>query len=70
MLGESNFLKKMADYDKDNIPQSKLKKLQKYISNPKFIPEVVEKVSKVSNIVSYSLLFIGTMKGFYICDLN
>ena len=47
MLGDANFLKKLCDYDKDNIPEMMLKKLKKYIENPKFVPEAVEKVSKV-----------------------
>ena len=34
------------DYDKDNIPDSTLKKLKKYMDNPKFNPDDVEKVSK------------------------
>ncbi|KAK7497834.1 hypothetical protein BaRGS_00010968 [Batillaria attramentaria] len=46
MLGDPNFLKKLAEYDKDNIPEKLLKKLKPYIDNPKFIPEAVEKVSK------------------------
>ncbi|XP_013408536.1 dynein heavy chain 6, axonemal [Lingula anatina] len=46
VLGDSQFLKKLVDYDKDNIPDSMLKKLKKYIENPKFNPETVEKVSK------------------------
>lgn len=33
-------------YMQDNIPDSTLKKLKKYIENPKFIPEIVEKTSK------------------------
>ncbi|XP_050398729.1 dynein axonemal heavy chain 6 [Patella vulgata] len=45
-LGDPNFLKKLYEYDKDNIPEGMLKKLKKYIDNPKFIPEAVEKVSK------------------------
>ena len=49
VLGDSNFLKKLYDYDKDNIPESMLKKLKKYIDNPKFNPEAVEKVSRVSD---------------------
>ena len=32
----------------DSIPDAMLKKLKKYIDNPKFTPENVEKVSKVS----------------------
>ena len=35
----------------DNIPDTMLKKLKKYIDNPKFTPENVEKVSKVGRTV-------------------
>ena len=50
MLGEPGFLKRMVDYDKDHISDSSLKRLKKYIDNPKFQPEHVEKVSKVSKL--------------------
>ncbi|CAE1329165.1 DNAH [Acanthosepion pharaonis] len=46
MLGEPGFLKRMVDYDKDHISDASLKRLKKYIDNPKFQPEHVEKVSK------------------------
>ncbi|XP_072373357.1 dynein axonemal heavy chain 6 [Scyliorhinus torazame] len=46
VLGDSNFLKKLMDYDKDNIRPQILQRLQKYINNPDFVPEKVEKVSK------------------------
>uniref|UniRef100_A0A8C3ADL9 Dynein axonemal heavy chain 6 n=1 Tax=Cyclopterus lumpus TaxID=8103 RepID=A0A8C3ADL9_CYCLU len=46
LLGDSNFLRRLTDYDKDNIKSQILLKLQKYINNPDFIPEKVEKVSK------------------------
>ncbi|CAK8691447.1 unnamed protein product [Clavelina lepadiformis] len=46
LLGDPNFLKKLLEYDKDNIPQKILTKLNKYISNPEFVPEKVERVSK------------------------
>ncbi|KAK3599709.1 hypothetical protein CHS0354_037182 [Potamilus streckersoni] len=46
MLGDNNFLKKLIEYDKDNISEKTLKNLKKYIENPKFVPEAVEKVSK------------------------
>ncbi|XP_041356323.1 dynein heavy chain 6, axonemal-like isoform X2 [Gigantopelta aegis] len=46
VLGDGQFLKKLMDYDKDNIPEATLKKLKKYIENPKFVPEAVEKVSR------------------------
>ncbi|XP_056619544.1 dynein axonemal heavy chain 6 [Triplophysa dalaica] len=46
LLGEANFLKKLMDYEKDNIKPQILQKLQKYITNPDFVPDKVEKVSK------------------------
>ncbi|XP_063073303.1 dynein axonemal heavy chain 6 [Engraulis encrasicolus] len=46
VLGDSNFLRKLMEYDKENIKSAILGKLQKYIQNPDFIPEKVEKVSK------------------------
>ena len=47
LLGDSNFLKRLYEYDKDNIADAMIKKLKKYTDNPKFVPDVVEKVSKV-----------------------
>ena len=32
----------------NNIAEATLKKLKKYIDNPKFVPDVVEKTSKVN----------------------
>ena len=46
MLADTQFLNKLINYDKDNIPLATLKKLKKYIDNEKFQPEVVENVSK------------------------
>ncbi|XP_053317654.1 dynein axonemal heavy chain 6 [Spea bombifrons] len=46
LLGDSNFLKKLLEYDKENIKPQILLKLQKYVTNPEFVPEKVEKVSK------------------------
>ncbi|XP_077201567.1 dynein axonemal heavy chain 6 isoform X2 [Paroedura picta] len=46
LLGDSNFLKKLLEYDKENIKSQILQKLQKYMNNPDFVPEKVEKVSK------------------------
>jgi len=48
VLGDSNFLKLLYEYDKDHVPEPLLKKLKKYIDNPRFTPEAVERVSKVS----------------------
>ncbi len=49
VLGDGNFLKRLMEYDKDNISEATIKKLKKYVENPKFTPEAVEKVSKVSS---------------------
>ncbi|VDO08408.1 unnamed protein product [Rodentolepis nana] len=46
VLGDSNFLKKLVEYPKDDISDSLLKRLQKYVENPDFEPSVIEKVSK------------------------
>ncbi|XP_058439380.1 dynein axonemal heavy chain 6 isoform X4 [Marmota monax] len=46
LLGESNFLRRLLEYDKENIKPQIIAKLQKYINNPDFLPEKVEKVSK------------------------
>ena len=51
LLGDANFLKNLYEYDKDRIPDSLIKKLKKYIDNPKFTPEAVEKVSRVGGVV-------------------
>uniref|UniRef100_A0A8C8W0I7 Dynein, axonemal, heavy chain 6 n=1 Tax=Peromyscus maniculatus bairdii TaxID=230844 RepID=A0A8C8W0I7_PERMB len=46
LLGDSNFLRRLLEYDKENIKPQILTKLQRYINNPDFVPEKVEKVSK------------------------
>lgn len=45
VLGNSNFLKECKDFDKDNIPDPTIKKLQVYVRNPEFDPETVGKQS-------------------------
>lgn len=42
---------------KDNIPDLMLKKIKKYIDDPKFVPEVAEKSSKVSVFVIFNKYF-------------
>jgi len=46
MLADSQFLKKLYDYDKDNVSENTMKKLKVYIDNPNFTPKKIEKVSK------------------------
>ena len=42
---------------KDNIPDLMLRKIKKYIDDPKFVPEVAEKSSKVSRFVVFNKYF-------------
>ncbi len=60
VLGDSNFLKKLYDYDKDNVSDSILGKLKKYIDNPKFTPDQVEKVSKACKSLCMGVCAINT----------
>ncbi|RKO89719.1 dynein heavy chain and region D6 of dynein motor-domain-containing protein [Blyttiomyces helicus] len=46
LLSDPQLMKKMAEFDKDNISEAVSKKLKKYIENPNFNAEAVEKVSK------------------------
>ncbi|XP_018654464.1 LOW QUALITY PROTEIN: hypothetical protein Smp_130810 [Schistosoma mansoni] len=46
VLNDSNFLRKLVEYPKDEITDGQLKKLKKFIDNPEFQPEIVEKTSK------------------------
>ena len=45
VLGDSNFLNNLKNYDKDNIPEPTIKKLQKYINDENMQVAVVERVS-------------------------
>ena len=65
MLGDSNFLKKLVEYDKDNIPEAKLKKIRRYTADVKFHPDVVAKVSKV-----WVFLSIKSKTTCYLCQLR
>jgi len=44
-------MNKLVEYDKDNISDAILRKLKKYVENPKFTPETVEKVSRVLQLI-------------------
>lgn len=48
VLGQSDFMDQMLNYDKDNIEMRTIKSLKKYMENPEFQPEVVGKVSKAA----------------------
>ncbi|XP_065162410.1 dynein axonemal heavy chain 6 isoform X2 [Atheta coriaria] len=47
VMGDGNFLKRLQDFDKNNIPEKTLQKLKAYIDNKDFQPDIVASVSKV-----------------------
>jgi dynein heavy chain len=48
VLGDTNFMSKLFNFDKDNIPAPVLKKLQRYIEMEDFVPDIVERVSRAA----------------------
>lgn len=59
VLGDANFLRRLTDYDKDNIKPQILLKLQKYINNPDFIPEKVCLDFMSNTLICQSDLLVG-----------
>jgi dynein heavy chain len=47
VLGDTDFLKKLQQYEKDKISDALLKKLKEYVEHPDFVPEKVATQSKV-----------------------
>jgi dynein heavy chain, axonemal len=45
LMSAMDFLEQLQNYDKDNIEEKKIKNIQKYMKNEKFLPEMVGKVS-------------------------
>lgn len=48
LLGDTNFMRSLEEFDKDNIPDSVIKKLKKYIDDPSYQPETVAKQSRAA----------------------
>ncbi|XP_029341080.1 dynein heavy chain 6, axonemal [Acyrthosiphon pisum] len=65
VLGDSNFLKTLQEYDTDNISDKMINQLKPYIDNPEFVPKKVAYQSGVAKsmcmwvraVYSYSLIF-------------
>jgi len=65
VLGDSNFLKTLQEYDTDNISDKMINQLKPYIDNPDFNPKKVATQSKVAKsmcmwvraVHSYSLIY-------------
>jgi dynein heavy chain len=48
LMNSPSFLEDLQTYDKDNIPEKTIQKIQKYVKNEKFMPDTVGKVSKAA----------------------
>ena len=48
VLTDSNFIKRLIEYDKDNIPDKVLKAIKRLIDDPTFTPDQVAKQSKAA----------------------
>lgn len=48
VLGDTNFMHSLEEFDKDNIPEPVIKRLKKYIDDPQYNPETVGKQSKAA----------------------
>jgi len=65
VLGDSNFLKTLQEYDTDNISDKLISQIKPYIDNPEFVPKKVAYQSGVAKsmcmwvraVYSYSLIF-------------
>ena len=60
LLGDGNFLKSLFEYDKDNIPEKTIKKLQKYLKMEDFNPEAVGRVSSAAKSLCMWVIAMDT----------
>ena len=60
MMSDTDFLPSLFKFDKDNIAESKIKKLQKYASNEEFTPDTVGRVSKAAKSLCMWVLAMDT----------
>ncbi|XP_034255936.1 dynein heavy chain 6, axonemal isoform X2 [Thrips palmi] len=65
VLADTNFLKKLQEYDKDHIPDMTLRKLKVYIDNKDFVPDVVATQSKVCKSICLWVRAIDTYSKVY-----
>lgn len=48
VLSDTNFMRSLEEFDKDNIPDTVIHKLRKYIDDPQYQPDVVAKQSRAA----------------------
>ncbi len=60
-LGDPNFINSLKEFDKDNIPDKVLRKINKYTSEPDFTPE---KVGTVSGAAKSLCMWVRAMESY------
>lgn len=48
VLSDTNFMRSLEEFDKDNIPDTVIHKLKNYIEDPQYQPDVVAKQSRAA----------------------
>lgn len=48
LMSQMDFMDKLKDYDKDNIPPKIIKKVEKYYNDPRFVPDEIKKQSSAA----------------------
>jgi dynein heavy chain len=48
LLGDTNFMRSLEEFDKDNIPDAVVRKLRRYTEDPGYTPDAVAKQSKAA----------------------
>ncbi|XP_071446254.1 dynein axonemal heavy chain 6 [Hetaerina americana] len=61
VLGDTNFLKRLQEYDKNKISDALLRKLKDYVDSPNFVPELVETHSKACKSLC---MWVRAMDGY------
>jgi dynein heavy chain, axonemal len=60
-LGEANFIRSLIEFDRDNIPDRVLRRINKYTSEPDFQPE---KVGSVSGAAKSLCMWVRAMEQY------
>ena len=59
VLADSQFIQRLLDFDKDNVPEQICKRIRRYIDNPSFIPDEVGKTSRICSALCMWVRAIG-----------
>lgn len=66
MMNKDGFLKDLQEYDKENIEEDRIKKLQEFLKNPKFELGHLKTISEIAaNLASW----VVAMDKFYAVNL-